>query len=136
MKLQSRIPTIRAVLGLAVAAALTTVVPAQAASGNSSTSGSTSAATTITADAAGVATTPYMGWSSWSMQSSSYPGLNPDGNYSYLTEANVLKQTDALATTLKSAGYDYVNIDAGWWMNNAWTPEYDQYGRQTPDPTR
>ncbi|MDX6354630.1 MAG: hypothetical protein QOF98_1533 [Streptomyces sp.] len=138
MKLQSRIPTIRAVLGLAVAAALTTVVPAQAASSNSGDSGSTSAATTITADAttAGVATTPYMGWSSWSMQSSSYPGLNPDGNYSYLTEANVLKQTDALATTLKSAGYDYVNIDAGWWMNNAWTPEYDQYGRQTPDPTR
>ncbi len=35
---------------------------------------------------------PYMGWSSWSMQSSKYPGLNPDGDYSYLTEANVLSR--------------------------------------------
>ena len=49
------------------------------------------------------------------MQSSKYPGLNPDGDYSYLTEANVLKQTDALASKLKKYGYEYVNIDAGWW---------------------
>jgi len=130
------------VLGLAVAAALATVAPgqAQAAGTASTTSAAATAATasaTATADAtAGIATTPYMGWSSWSMQSSKYPGLNPDGDYSYLTEANVLKQTDALATTLKSAGYDYVNIDAGWWMDNSWTQEYDAYGRQTPDPTR
>jgi hypothetical protein len=88
------------------------------------------------AAAQGVAAHPYMGWSSWSMQSSKYPGLNPNGDYSYLTEANVLKQTDALASTLKKYGYDHVNIDAGWWMNNSWTPEYDQYGRQTPDPVR
>ncbi|MDX6350558.1 MAG: hypothetical protein QOF84_5348, partial [Streptomyces sp.] len=96
-----------------------------------------SAKAASTADATpGIAAKPYMGWSSWSMQSSSYPGLNPNGNYSYLTEANVLKQTDALASKLKKYGYDYVNIDAGWWMDNSWTPEYDQYGRQTPDPTR
>lgn len=46
------------------------------------------------------------------MQSSKYPGLNPDGDYSYLTEANVLKQTDALAAKLKKYGYDHVNIDS------------------------
>lgn len=64
-----------------------------------------------------LAAKPYMGWSSWSMQSSKYPGLNPDGDYSYLTEANVLKQTDALAAKLKKYGYEYVNIDsqAGGW---------------------
>ena len=83
-----------------------------------------------------IAAKPYMGWSSWSMQSSKYPGLNPDGDYSYLTEANVLKQTDALAAKLKAYGYDYVNIDAGWWMDKDWKSGFDQYGRQTPDPVR
>jgi hypothetical protein len=83
-----------------------------------------------------VAAKPYMGWSSWSMQSSKYPGLNPDGDYSYLTEANVLKQTDALAAKLKKYGYDHVNIDAGWWMDNTWKQGYDQYGRQKADPKR
>ncbi|MFD4872175.1 alpha-galactosidase D [Streptomyces sp. NPDC058420] len=86
--------------------------------------------------AAPVAAKPFMGWSSWSMQSSKYPGLNPDGDYSYLTEANVTKQTDALASKLKKYGYNYVNVDAGWWRDNAWTPEYDQYGRQKADPKR
>jgi hypothetical protein len=107
-------------------------VPAQAAAPGPKPSPAQSSA----AAAQGVAAHPYMGWSSWSMQSSKYPGLNPNGDYSYLTEANVLKQTDALASTLKKYGYDHVNIDAGWWMNNSWTPEYDQYGRQTPDPVR
>ncbi|MGH3381834.1 MAG: glycoside hydrolase family 27 protein, partial [Actinoallomurus sp.] len=83
-----------------------------------------------------VAATPYMGWSSWSMQSSKYPGLNPDGDYSYLTEAKVLGQADALAAKLKAYGYDHVNIDAGWWRDWDWKPEYDKYGRQAPDPVR
>ncbi|MFE9433988.1 alpha-galactosidase D [Streptomyces sp. NPDC006640] len=83
-----------------------------------------------------LAAKPYMGWSSWSMQSSKYPGLNPDGDYSWLTEANVLKQTDALAGKLKKYGYDHVNIDAGWWRDNAWKPEFDQYARQKADPAR
>jgi Alpha galactosidase A/Alpha galactosidase C-terminal beta sandwich domain/Carbohydrate binding module (family 6) len=87
-------------------------------------------------DARATAATPYMGWSSWSMQSSNYPGLNPKGMGSYLSEAHVLQQTDALASKLKKYGYDYVNIDAGWWMNWAWQSEYDAYGRQTPDPER
>ncbi|MEV0738835.1 CBM35 domain-containing protein [Streptomyces sp. NPDC050549] len=83
-----------------------------------------------------VAAKPYMGWSSWSMQSSKYPGLNPDGDYSYLTEANVDKQTDALAAKLKKYGYDYVNIDAGWWMDKTWKSGFDEYGRQKADPVR
>jgi hypothetical protein len=83
-----------------------------------------------------LAAKPYMGWSSWSMQSSKYPGLNPDGDYSYLTEANVLKQTDALAAELKKYGYTYVNIDAGWWRDTTWKPEFDPYARQQADPVR
>ncbi|MGW0998204.1 alpha-galactosidase D [Streptomyces sp. NPDC002523] len=131
--------TVRATLVLAVTAGLATAVPAAAtgatvAAGESTTAPLTSATAADTAS--GPAAKPYMGWSSWSMQSSQYPGLNPDGNYSYLTEANVLKQADALATTLKPYGYDHVNIDAGWWMDRNWTTEFDQYGRQTPDPVR
>ena len=131
--------TARAVLALALTAGFATAVSGAAQANAHPTAAtltpSTAPATPPNATSA-VGATPYMGWSSWSMQSSSYPGLNPNGSYSYLTEANVLKQTDALATTLKSAGYDYVNIDAGWWMDNNWTPGYDQYGRQKPDPTR
>ncbi|ACU71472.1 Carbohydrate binding family 6 [Catenulispora acidiphila DSM 44928] len=115
-------------VGSLASAALTAAGPANAAQA--------APPPTTTANAATVAATPFMGWSSWSMQSSSYPGLNPNGNYSYLTEANVLKQTDALAAKLKAYGYDHVDIDAGWWRDNNWTPEYDQNARQTPDPVR
>lgn len=79
---------------------------------------------------------PYMGWTSWSMQSSKYPGLNPNGDYSYLSEANITRQTDAMAAKLKPYGYEYVNIDAGWWMDWSWKPRYDEYGRQQADPQR
>lgn len=129
--------TVRAALVLAVTAGLATV-PAAATGAMASDSTSSAVASAATTDGAssGLAARPYMGWSSWSMQSSQYPGLNPDGNYSYLTEANVLKQTDALAATLKKYGYDHVDIDAGWWMDKNWTSEFDQYGRQTPDPVR
>jgi hypothetical protein len=83
------------------------------------------------------AATPYQGWSSWSMQSSSYPGLNTNGNYSYLTEAHVLQQAKALVTSgLAAHGYNYVNIDAGWWRQADWTPEYDSHGRPQVDATR
>jgi hypothetical protein len=119
----------RAALLLALAAGTATAIPVTQATAR--TVPSAPAAATV-----GVAATPYMGWSSWSMQSSKYPGLNPNGDYSYLTEANVLKQTDALASKLKTYGYDYVNIDAGWWRDYSWKPEYDQYGRQAPDPVR
>ncbi|MGW1555408.1 alpha-galactosidase D [Streptomyces sp. NPDC002144] len=112
--------TLRAAVVLALAAGAVTVAPAAHAGTTAPT----------------LAAKPYMGWSSWSMQSSKYPGLNPDGDYSYLTEANVTKQTDALAAKLKKYGYDHVNIDAGWWRDTTWKPEYDQYGRQKADPER
>jgi hypothetical protein len=115
---------LRAMVVLALTAGVATAVPAAQAD------------STTTPAAAPTAAKPYMGWSSWSMQSSKYPGLNPDGDYSYLTEANVLKQTDALASKLKKYGYDHVNIDAGWWMDKSWKTGFDQYGRQTPDPVR
>ncbi|MFJ9030620.1 alpha-galactosidase D [Streptomyces sp. NPDC102274] len=136
--------TMRAILVLAVTAGLATAVPAaeataparDTAAAPSAAATTTAASAASTADAADIAAKPYMGWSSWSMQSSKYPGLNPDGDYSYLTEANVLKQTDALASKLKKYGYDRVNIDAGWWRDNDWKPGFDEYGRQTNDPVR
>ncbi|MEV0175494.1 CBM35 domain-containing protein [Streptomyces sp. NPDC050803] len=119
---------LRAVVVLALTAGTVTVAaPAQAVPATPDSAADTAAA---------LAAKPYMGWSSWSMQSSKYPGLNPDGDYSYLTEANVLKQAGALAAKLKRYGYEYVNIDAGWWRDNAWKPGFDQYGRQTADPVR
>ena len=124
---------LRAMVVLALAAGLATTAhstPAHAADTP------TAPAARHTASAPALAAKPYMGWSSWSMQSSKYPGLNPDGDYSYLTEANVLEQADALAAKLKKYGYEYVNIDAGWWRDNTWTPEFDTYARQKPDPVR
>ncbi|MET7747074.1 carbohydrate-binding protein [Micromonospora sp. NPDC005367] len=109
-------------------------VPAQAAP--DAQPAAVSGGVAATAVHTGVAARPYLGWTSWSMQSSKYPGLNPDGDYSYLTESNVLKQADALARKLKPYGYEYVNIDAGWWRDFAWKPRFDEYARQTPEPSR
>ncbi|MFC5033208.1 alpha-galactosidase D [Streptomyces sp. DSM 41987] len=125
----------RALLVLALAAGLTATVPAAMASSPAAARTST-APTTARAAVAAPAQKPFMGWSSWSMQSSKYPGLNPDGDYSYLTEKNVLTQAGALASKLKKYGYEYVNIDAGWWRDTTWKPEFDGYGRQAPDPVR
>ncbi|MGC5307652.1 alpha-galactosidase D [Micromonospora zamorensis] len=122
---RTRVPLVAAALGVLLAAG---AAPAQAAP--------TTPQAAPARAAAEIAQRPFMGWTSWTMQSSKYPGLNPDGDYSYLTEANVLKQADALATRLKPYGYEYVNIDAGWWRNNDWVPRFDQYARQTPDPVR
>ncbi|PKW05873.1 Carbohydrate binding module (family 6) [Streptomyces sp. 1222.5] len=127
------VPPARA-LGAAVVLALT--------AGLATTAPATAHARTARADtasagsASAVAARPFMGWSSWSMQSSKYPGLNPDGDYSYLTEANVLKQADALAARLKRFGYEYVNIDSGWWRDKDWKPGFDAHARQQADPVR
>jgi len=52
-----------------------------------------------------VVTTPPMGWASWN-------------SFAAQINFNVIKaQTDALvASGLKDAGYQYVNIDEGWWQ--------------------
>jgi hypothetical protein len=70
-----------------------------------------------------------MGWSSWSLESTNYPGVNPTGGASWLTEAHILQQADAEAKELKAYGYDYMNIDAGW------SNGFDQYGRPIANPT-
>ncbi|UUU26871.1 alpha-galactosidase D [Streptomyces sp. DSM 40750] len=117
----------RTLLVLALVTGLAAFTPAATAT---DTTGATDAVP------APAAAKPYMGWTSWSMQSSKYPGLNPDGDYSYLTERNVLRQADALAAKLKPYGYEYVNIDAGWWRDTDWKPRFDEYGRQAADPAR
>lgn len=78
----------------------------------------------------GQAAKPYLGWSSWSLQASNYPGLNPDGGGSWLSQKHVLQQADVIAKTLKKHGYEYVNIDAGW-QDGA-----DDYGRPTVNAER
>lgn len=118
---------LRAMVVLALTAAVTAAVP-----GAQAETTRPPAAPTATA----VAAKPYMGWTSWTMQSSKYPGLNPKGDYSYLSEANVIKQTDAMAAKLKKHGYEYVNIDAGWWMDWSWKSQFDEYGRQKADLVR
>ncbi|MCL8017030.1 CBM35 domain-containing protein [Streptomyces sp. AS02] len=118
---------LRTVVVLALTAGVTAAVPAaQAETGTPPAAPATAA----------VAAKPYMGWTSWTMQSSKYPGLNPKGDYSYLSEANVIEQTDAMAAKLKKYGYEYVNIDAGWWMDWSWKSQFDEYGRQKADPVR
>jgi hypothetical protein len=92
---------------------------------------------TRSAAADGVADTPLMGWSSWSLQSTKRAGVNPTGLGSWLTEKNLLRQVDALATKLKPYGYQYVNIDAGWSRNNDWnTVNFDGNAREIASPTR
>ncbi|WP_369269060.1 CBM35 domain-containing protein [Streptomyces sp. R11] len=117
---------LRAVVVLALTAGVTAAVPAAQAE----------TPMPPAAPPSTVAAKPYMGWTSWTMQSSKYPGLNPKGDYSYLSEANVTKQTDAMAAKLKKYGYEYVNIDAGWWMDWSWKSQFDEYGRQKADPLR
>jgi len=125
----SRTLTLRRALAVLPVLAATLVVPAQAP---------VTAAPAYTAPAAekALAAKPYQGWSSWSMQSSKYPGLNPKGMGSWLNEANILKQTDAVAAKLKSSGYEYINMDAGWWMNWDWVPDFDANGRPKTNAER
>ncbi|HVV23073.1 MAG TPA: glycoside hydrolase family 27 protein, partial [Pseudonocardiaceae bacterium] len=72
---------------------------------------------------------PYMGWSSWSLESTNSPDVSPNGE-AWLTEQHVLAQADVMAAKLRSHGYEYVNIDAGWLGG------FDAYGRPIPDATK
>jgi hypothetical protein len=53
---------------------------------------------------------PLMGWSSWSVESSTHPNYGTN----WLTEGNIRNAADALSTKLRSAGYQYVDIDSFW----------------------
>lgn len=78
----------------------------------------------------GPAAKPYLGWSSWSLQSTNYPGVNTDGPGSYITAEHITQQADAMAAKLKPYGYEYVNMDAGW------QDGVDQYGRPAVNTKR
>ncbi|WP_205650208.1 alpha-galactosidase D [Actinoplanes solisilvae] len=98
----------------------------------------TQRAQAMAAAAPGLADKPLMGWSSWSLQTLNRPEVNPDGLGSWLTEANLLKQVDALSSKLKPAGYEYINIDAGWSRGlKSWDSiTYDGNARELADPVR
>jgi alpha-galactosidase len=60
---------------------------------------------------------PPMGWSSWSSL------------HGKISASIIEAQADVVHASLQRYGYQYVNIDAGWFKG------VDQYGRQTWDPT-
>jgi len=62
--------------------------------------------------------TPYLGWSTFSEQTI---------NSSFLTQANIQAQSDALAASgLQKHGFKYINIDSGWMST------FDANGRPIP----
>ena len=75
----------------------------------------------------GLGKTPYMGWSSWSLEATKYPGY---GNMAWVTAEHIEAQSDALHKTLQAHGYNYVNMDSGWMGG------YDANGRPIPDPKK
>src|SRR5580692_8474150 len=69
----------------------------------------------------GVGQRPYLGWSSFSEQTI---------NSSFLTQANITAQSDALAASgLQAHGFEYINIDSGW------QGSFDANGRPIPNTT-
>jgi hypothetical protein len=61
---------------------------------------------------------PPMGWSSWSSL------------HGKISASIIEAQADVMHASLQRYGYEYVNIDAGWFKG------VDQYGRQTWDPAQ
>ncbi|HEY0501199.1 MAG TPA: glycoside hydrolase family 27 protein [Kutzneria sp.] len=76
--------------------------------------------------------TPGMGWSSWSVESSTRATYGT----SWLTESHVEGAADAVASKLKSAGYRYINIDSGWNADLSFNGHTDGNGIPDPDATR
>jgi hypothetical protein len=77
---------------------------------------------TAHASSNGLASKPLLGWSSWSSIRSSP------------TEAKIEAQAQAMASTLKSHGYTYINMDDFWYLNPS--TNVDQYGRWVPDSSK
>src|SRR6202167_2068162 len=74
-----------------------------------------------TAQVNGVGQRPYLGWSSF---------IEPTINSSFLTQANITAQSDALASSgLQAHGFKYINIDSGW------QGSFDANGRPIPNST-
>lgn len=72
----------------------------------------------------GLGDKPYLGWSSWSLQATKYPGYGGQG---WLTAQHVKEQSDAMAANLQKHGYNYINMDSGW--RGGW----DEFGRPVAD---
>jgi len=72
----------------------------------------------------GLGQKPYLGWSSWSLEATKFPGY---GGEAWLSAEHLKQQSDALAARLQKHGYDRLNMDAGW--RGGW----DGFGRPTPD---
>jgi alpha-galactosidase len=68
----------------------------------------------------GLGAKPLMGWSSWSSLKKS------------ISEDKIKAQADVMAAQLKSFGYEYINLDAGWRDDTHW----DEFGRETWDPVK
>jgi len=64
---------------------------------------------------------PYLGWSTFSEQTI---------NGSFLTQANIAAESDALASSgIQAHGFKYINIDSGW------QGSFDANGRPIPNTT-
>lgn len=92
------------------------------------------------AQVSGLAPTPYLGWTSYDLQVTKYPG--PDGNPAYgrtlNSEANVLQQAEVMARLLRPHGYQYMNLDSGWnsFDGGPCCSRVDGYGRPIPNPSQ
>jgi hypothetical protein len=83
--------------------------------------------------AAAVGAVPFLGWSSWSVESSSNSGYGTK----WLTEGNIRNAADAMQAKLGGAGYTNIDIDSGWSATLDWHGYgYDAYGVPLPDPDR
>ena len=65
---------------------------------------------------------PYMGWSNWSLQTTTISGYGVNWPDQYQMQV----QSNELVTTLQPYGYKYFNLDSGW------SGGFDGYGRPTP----
>ncbi len=74
----------------------------------------------------GLAQTPLMGWSSWSLTATKYNGYGKN----WLNVDQIKAQSDALHRTLQSHGYTYINIDSFW------SGPIDGFGRLLADSSR
>jgi hypothetical protein len=74
----------------------------------------------------GLAQSPLMGWSSWSLTATKYNGYGKN----WLNVDQIKAQSDALHRTLQSHGYTYINIDSFW------SGPIDGFGRLLADSSR
>src|ERR1700738_1292791 len=83
--------------------------------------------------------TPYMGWTTWSLQA--HFGSSEATGDAFQNEVNVRANSDAMRSTgLQSHGFEYINIDGDWdygLMCQCGDPTgWDPYGRPLGDPKR